>query len=348
MREQAHDYRQKMKDIASEKILDTPPGTYDDAVMQEIKKHVWDGSNYSNLRKKLLKKRPDLLSEEDVKGLQDRDSLDYIMALPPEQRKQHLTGWQRSIEMFLDDPDMMMEPRIAKDLEKFHMTPDAKTPIPNRNWLDEAAMSIGGLTHRAVFEPAQALFNPIPETTVQKIVNYVSGVDEQFNAPISESKYYNHLLSNAVHTFSMTDTDTPTVQRFYESLLPRVGIPEIRGKTMGIPFESIGRAIARLGENGTGFLPWIEQNLTEQTQRMEDLRAKENTGEKMHGPRGQGIEEFRKTAEDNVEKLLHIKDSIETGTGNSQKYKFYDDKRWAKNLKNIYRTAWVRKECRLY
>jgi hypothetical protein len=124
------------------------------------------------------------------------------------------------------------------------------------------------------------------------------------------------LLQNLAHTFHMTKTDTPTVQNFYESLLPRWvdRTPGDQWERHGpINLDTMGTAIGSLGINGKRFLPFLNQKLEEE---------KALLGQQKKAP-GMRIEDSKKKIEKNIEKLLYVIDSINNGTGHSNKYRFF-------------------------
>jgi len=108
---------------------------------------------------------------------------------------------------------------------------------------------------------------------------YEAEKDESWGGPIGIIKHILGVLSNG-------DADTPTVVRFYSRLLPYFN--------NNLFMDGLGIALARLGENGKQFLPFLQQKLQE---------SKENKYM--------------------TEKIEYVIDSIENGTGRSSKYKFY-------------------------
>ena len=108
---------------------------------------------------------------------------------------------------------------------------------------------------------------------------YEAEKDESWGGPIGIIKHILGVLSNG-------DADTPTVVRFYSRLLPYFN--------NDLFMDGLGIALARLGENGKQFMPFLQQKLQE---------SKENKYM--------------------TEKIEYVIDSIENGTGRSSKYKFY-------------------------
>lgn len=130
------------------------------------------------------------------------------------------------------------------------------------------------------------IFNPIPEPIIRKIVklyNDLEGSDLIFG----EERVRGDIARQIMHTFFMTHSDTPTVQNFYESLLPDwVKIGGIR--VFGYP-------LAQLKEKK--FIPFLKKKM-------------ENPNDKTHH-----------SADVVKENYLWTIDSIETGSF-STKYHF--------------------------
>lgn len=125
------------------------------------------------------------------------------------------------------------------------------------------------------------IFKPLPEPIIRRIVDVVSNIKEN-------DHYYKLITDMVLHIFYMTDSDTPTVQKYYKSLLPNWE------KLGGI--ASFHYVLSRLKENGKDFLPFLKGRL-EEIEKKPDSRTKENT----------------------IENYLYVIDSIESN-GISRKY----------------------------
>lgn len=150
-------------------------------------------------------------------------------------------------------------------------------------------------------------FKPIPERLINKLINFVSNLDklkltnsaEEFDTTLrvrnedDAKRAREGTLQSSIFVLSITETDTPSVQRFYNSLLPRW--EEAGG--VGV----LGWAIARLGENGRQFLPFIIKKKEE----IENINLKNPYDEKS-----------RQTA---IESFNHVIDTLQTGK-QSKKY----------------------------
>jgi len=187
---------------------------------------------------------------------------------------------------------------------------------------------------------------PIPEGLIQKLVTmpertYLIGAASE------------KLKSRIMHLLSLTGSDTPTVQTFYESLLPnwkyeldpkkaevmRLPIPGGRGE---LHIFNLGLAIARLGENGQRFLPFINSRLDRIVKdfgpQVLDPNTEAPTDNEVfdrilnaEGPDGVWADSsyFRNQLWHRIlkttERYLYILDSIESGEGRSSKYEFYGE-----------------------
>jgi hypothetical protein len=153
-------------------------------------------------------------------------------------------------------------------------------------------------------------FKPIPENLIKLVIDFSKNVDKLKLLPerkassdlvrdadvATSEQIKNDIISHVVFTLGITSSDTPTVQRFYQSLFPKWN--EIGG--VGV----LGWAIARLGENGIQFLPFIE----EKKKKLESMADK--------------IESLYKNQyEAALESYDYIIDAIKNRTGYSSKYK---------------------------
>ena len=153
------------------------------------------------------------------------------------------------------------------------------------------------------------LFNPIPEPLLRKVVDFATNIDElqlvdpqdaratdlnvsaRAEGDANQAKI--HILNGICHIFKMTDSDSPTVQGFYKSLLPN-------WKEMGSTGSFLSYSIAALGRNGRDFLPFLRDKL-----------------EKVQAYDAGRHEEAKEQA---IENYMAMIDAIENGTGRSTKY----------------------------
>lgn len=157
-------------------------------------------------------------------------------------------------------------------------------------------------------------FKPIPERLVRRLIDFVSGVDkidlvgrndfendEEIMSKKREEarRVRDSVLRHAIHVLALTGTDTPSVQNFYRSLLPRW--EEAGG--IGV----LGWAIAHLGENGRSFLPFLKKKRSE----LEGMDIGKET-KKLFRPAEP--ERYEKGRTEALEAFDWVIDSVEKGT----------------------------------
>jgi hypothetical protein len=152
-------------------------------------------------------------------------------------------------------------------------------------------------------------FKPIPEPMVRKLIEFSNNVDKlnllepKQNPNDDKTKYEvskvrNSIIGYIINAFDSTETDSPSVQRFYQSLLPKW--KELGG--IGL----FGHAMAKLGGNGKQFLPFIKQ-------KMKEFEQAENVSERLN---------WEQAKEEALENFRWVIDAIESGKGHSTKYDF--------------------------
>lgn len=327
VREKTTDNRLSMKKSAAEEILNAEPGTYPDEVIDEVKAFVFESA--SDLSRHFVRKYPEKITEEDFKELNDRDSMEFVKALPKEKKGPYLQSWLGHINSSLDDPGSFVDRRTREDLDDVARMEAAgegtKEPIPGRSVID--GKKTGILSHVSVnindhvLTPLTEMFSPIPEGVSRKLVDLFENLSERTGAPYDEyGEHEDREMAGLVHAFSMTDTDTPTVQKFYKDILPRWQdrIPgDMWGRPGPINVDTMGYALATLGGNGRDFLPFLNQKMEEEKDYLSYLE--ENT----KGQFIQEIENRKEKSKRNIEKYLYAIDSIESGKGRSSKYRFH-------------------------
>jgi hypothetical protein len=174
-----------------------------------------------------------------------------------------------------------------------------------------------------ILDPLRELFSPIPEDVSKKLVDLFSNLEAKTGVPVKGEfrEDEDRMLANLSHTFHLTKTDTPTVQDFYESLLPRWvdRIPGDKWETPGpINLDTLGLPIASLGANGRKFLPFLNRKLEEEKALLGQYKDTE-----YKVPMGRQREDRIRNSEKKVEKLLYVIDAVSNGTGRSQKYRFF-------------------------
>lgn len=167
-----------------------------------------------------------------------------------------------------------------------------------------------------IYDELQKLHNlkPIPEKIIRKLVDFANGVDklqlrvdrQSLNPLVTTAEEAdaqlkrNDIVGDIINTFNMTGSDTPTVQRFYKSLLPKW--EELGGISV------LGNAILSLKENGKQFLPFLIQKKEE--------FIKNST---QHHP--EEIQKNKRNYEDAIEMYDYVIDSLQKPDFFSKKYK---------------------------
>lgn len=220
----------------------------------------------------LVEKYPDLLSYKDIekwklgssylKHIKDKDVLQAELI--------------ETIRMYSESPSMILDKDpyvlVAGSTETLSFSSKISSADVPAEMHVSIASSIGKFDSDILL-PIREVFKPIPEPTIQALIRiseeFVIGIDEPVlyfkeayrTWGIEQASVLGRRLPiNIVHTFAMTGSDTPSVQRFYKSLL-KFWTTEWTNINDGllISFETLGYAIYKLGINGHDFLPFIEE-----------------------------------------------------------------------------------------
>ena len=310
--------KESIKTQAASSIIDAPKGTYPTEVINEIKDWAltdmgWNSSKRGIINK-ILKKYPELATFSEVEFLGKEYEYEYIKNMPEGPEKDlHKQNILREIERRLSNFEYMLEGGNET----------VRTP---------SVRLLANFTSFVV-DPLRDLFNPIPENIVNRIIEFSNKVlnqeftdNEEIRERLELDKTYKDsqgniinpinsdenkmIIDRAINLFTMTKSDTPSVQKFYEDMLKYWGynFKNIHGVDQpysNINVNNLGYAIARLGENGARFLPFIKDRLKNEQEIYNQ------------------VDESRKPyIKKNIEKYLHIIDSIENKTGYSKKYRF--------------------------
>jgi hypothetical protein len=164
-------------------------------------------------------------------------------------------------------------PEILEDLKKSAIRDAISGDTLNIDKLDPAIMAkdepyyttlgdINDLTEKLKYA------KPVPPEAVRKLVAYYNDWEklkakmdagnrikqkDKFIA-IDGEKLKHKLAQYFMHLFNMTNTDIPAVVEFYKTLMPEFMLHGGAYDGLGI-----GKSIARLGINGTPFLPFFEK-----------------------------------------------------------------------------------------
>jgi len=330
LREKKHDNSYTMKSEAAKIILKSEKGQYPIETIKELKDYAF-GSR-QDLKKTFINKYPELLTKEDVSNLTDQNNIEYVLKLQDgDPKKQHyISEWRNTIEKTLEDTSILNDADMQKWLQEINMATDY---VDKHGLYDRYKMHLELKVHDYLLSPLQQLFKPIPESIIQKLVILTDKlINEYFNSIPDDfkEKFKQRVNSNIVHTLSLTHSDTPTVQRYYESLIPLYQ-DEYLNNYSTLNVSTLGGAIARLGENGKQFLPFIKSKL-------KDSQDYKNTLMKEQEELSPGAFHWtrKKTEIENadrvVEKYLYILDSLESGQGRSSKYRFSQGRNWYKRI----------------
>lgn len=138
--------------------------------------------------------------------------------------------------------------------------------------------------------------NHLPQSMIQKVVDFGEGIMSKYD--LGSDKIASNAVDCVIHHLHMGRADTPTVLRFYEKLLPY-------WEAVGGIDRSFGLALGSLGINGRPFLPFLKHKLQE-------FEASELAGPWLQQTKAKREEKYR-----------YIIDSIENGTGRSDRYSFF-------------------------
>jgi hypothetical protein len=248
-------------------------------------------SSQNEMLEKLVKTFPQYMTEDLFNSIKDHKVKEKIVKAKPEFSAQ-------------------MDDAVKEDAQK-NLTPD------NPEFKVTGSTSIYLIYGRITDELDKLQrFKPIPEPLIRKVVEFANKrndlplvdaeriksaknplVKYSLEAEADMMKY--DILGHIIHVFGMTKSDTPTVQRFYQSLLP--DWDKIGG--IGV----LGWGIAQLGENGKQFLPFIEK-------KRESLLQSSR----------EGLSDWDKESlNQTLESYDYVIDVLRSGTGYSKKHRMY-------------------------
>lgn len=310
------------------KIINAPKGAYDISIIQEIKDSL-DLKGYSNrnLSESLMKNYPELFNEDDYYQLGYRPYLEYIKKLPEGEKKEQLKQEELLVvSKYLDNPLNLLK-EDPEMLQQMQLLEKATTVQETVNLTDGLSLRFSVKLQDKVLMPLEELFHPIPEQVIQKLVDLGYRINElhlsteKSPIPRRNKNYDNDILRSITHVLSMTKSDTPTVQNFYKWLADnKFGDNHYaRNRYSSINVETLGSAIAFLGENGRQFLPWAQLKLQEE-------REYEN-----HVNNYVTDVSYKKVIKKNIERWLYIIDALEKGKP-SGKYRFYNKQNWLQKI----------------
>ncbi len=334
------DNRSDMRNEAIKIIISAPRGEYPPEIIQEVKQILFGGDIiHSPRQREFIEKYPELFTDEELKQFDDNDLLSLFKKLPLERQEEQKKYWMSYISDILDNPERLINQRVQAVMKERNITSDISEKV-------RADVQVGLLylvsIHDRILHPIQEVFPQIPEPLIQKLVSFAQNFikEDNPNFPCKtkhvREKYSKQILAQIVHTLDMANADTPTVQRFYQQLLP---LWEDDRETYNDDYSSItinilGSAIGRLGENGKMFLPFINKKIKEEREMIQKMQNSFTDEQKRYRYNRDLIER----AYDKIKKLYHIKDAIESGTGRSDKYK------WSSRKGNWFKKAQEKNE----
>ena len=332
LKETATDHSYTMKTEAMKKILKAPKGTYPDAIIDEVITML-EGRRNDNLWSLVAQKYPEKLNPQKLKEISETSFYKFIEQMPEgpdkEQAKQtELMGVYSWLEDTSFEAWAKNDPKMQEDVQNLSMAEDT-------NLRDSISLHWAMMFDDKVLGPLQ-LFKPIPEEMTQKLINFANNelpnlglMEGRSKITTKKYQYESQTLSRIVHALSTSGTDTPIVQNFYKQLLSRMGDNhKLNDNYNPINIESLGNAIAFLGENGQQFIPWAQKGLEEEKRKLAETEASEETPR--YTVKGHAIEVMNK----NVERWLYIIDALEKGRP-SGKYRFSKQLNWLEKIARV-------------
>lgn len=324
LKENKTDNRSDMRNEAMKIIISAPKGTYPVEVLQEVKKMLFGGDYiYSPRQKDLINAYPELFTDEEIKEMKDTDSLSLFSKLPPERQEEQRKQWGNYIVDVLENPQMLVNVKVQEEMKNRDRATDVNTKVRAE---DSVGLHYSLAVTDWLLEPIRQIYKPIPEPVIQQLVGFAQNF-LQGDSPVTPygpgqiaERYNNQILTRIAGALAHTGSDTPTVQRFYKQLLPlwEDNRENYYDDYSRINVNTLGQDIARLGENGRDFLPFIDKKIEEESAAVAQLEG--GIAEEQKGRRP--TQDLLQRAYGKVAKLYYIKDAIESGTGRSDKYKW--------------------------
>jgi len=255
--------------------------------------------DYTQLRE-LLEKFPHFVDEETYKSAGSHYARGYIKQTGKVDELAKQIARQAAEKITIDNPEWDVDKRKESDSGHYKISNDIGETL----------------------EDIEAL-KPVPEPLIRRIVDFANNIDslnlgDDVLHKGEVQKTRNRILQQIMYLFERTGSDTPTVVRFYKSLLPK-------WKEMGgiYPF---GHAISKLGINGRDFLPFLKKEMA----KLDDVKQVKTRGSDLEvriNPyrceyKGKEIHCNKNDVERTKEAYRSVIDSIENGTGRSDKYHF--------------------------
>lgn len=260
--------------------------------------------NQVEMADKLAEEFPKFADQEMLKAAKDSRMASRIAEKVPSLSSHHLAMLESDVDrdLKLDNPDFSV-----REGDPSAKTASRKDPTSVWEVQHKITSTMDKLSN----------FKPIPDRLARKLVDFANGADKlklsvQGDYDDEVKKYHDAqgtqakdaVVRHAIHVLSITGTDTPTVQRFYQSLLPKW--EEAGG------IGTLGWGIARLFENGRSFLPFLKK-------KREDVKNMD-AGEAIKDLRSpMNVKHYEEMKEKTLEMFDYVIDSLEKGKP-SKKY----------------------------
>lgn len=261
-----------------------------------------NNANQVEMADRLAEEFPQFADKDMLKAAKDTRMASRIAEKIPALSSHHLS---------------MLEDDFNRDLKLDNPEFSVREGDPKAITSATATKSVWEVQHKITTTMDKLMnFKPVPERLSRKLVDFANGADELKLSPegdYADDVRANHeaqaeqardtVLRHAIHVFGITGTDTPTVQRFYEGLLPKWE------KAGGV--GTLGWGIAKLGENGRQFIPFLKKKRKE----VEDMDLEEAIKSMR---RAMGIGHYEEIRTKTLEAFDYVIDSVEKGKPSSK------------------------------
>jgi len=326
LRPKVYNHVHDMQRHAIETILEAEKGTYSPEMIQQLHYILFEDAEHDKTtsmtghRSKFFQKFPEYVSKEDLSQIKDKQDILFLYdRMTPEQQQMIKSEYEDTLFEVLENPEKIISQRFSPSIR-------------------DLELRIRFVASNYIISPLRHMYKPIPEPIIQKLVEFAAltpGEEDDLSLidKLLNKAKKSFLWKELAGGFCATDSDTPTVQRFYQSLLPYWGENHrYYGPTLGIQTDSyssinlgtLGYYISQLGENGKQFIPFMQKKISADREKLdrvkEEISTDPNAGPKTPIPiKWQNIYNI---LEQNVESYLYILDYLENGKS-SGKYRFH-------------------------
>jgi hypothetical protein len=264
--------------------------------------------NQVEMADKLAEEFPQFADQEMLKAAKDSRMASRIAEKVPSLSSHHLAMLEDDVEqnLKLDNPEFSVR-------EGDPNARSASLRDPTSVW--EVQHKITSTMDKL------SNFKPIPDRLSRKLVDFANGADRlklssqgEYDEEVKKNhqsqaiQSKNTVVRHAIHVFGITNTDTPTVQRFYEGLLPKW--EEAGG------IGTLGWGISSLFENGRSFLPFLKKK-REEVKNMDVEEVIKDLRNPM------GPKHYEEMKEKTLEMFDYVIDSLEKGKPSKKYSKTY-------------------------